>query len=135
MVAFITALQYCAASQLTGVQAFPPSSVAIVSGLPDLKDLPIAGLASLEVSEETQDGQRIFTSKLTATLCGTFDAPTAPIALLATLTDGTRMLLGTSSRPFPLTTITTKRPDKASEQSAQTLTCTWTAPTPALEVE
>lgn len=57
-----------------------------------------------------------------------------PIALRLTLTDGSQLIMGTSTRPFPLTTVTTKRPDKSSEQSAQTLTSTWTAPSPALEV-
>jgi len=131
---FINRIAFCSASLLTSALVFPPSSQVVLSADLATKDLPLAGLAALEVSEEMKDGQRIFTSKLTATLCEEFEPPAAPIALLMRLTDGSRLLLGTSARPFPIVAMSLKRPEKASSQSACTLTATWTAPTPALKI-
>lgn len=133
---FINRIDFCSASLLTSALVFPPTSQVIVpeDALAQMKEIPTAALSSLEVSEEVIDGQRVFTSKLTATLCKEFAVPAAPIALLMWLTDGTRLLMGTSARPFPAVAVSLKRPDKASSQSAHTLTATWTAPVPALSV-
>jgi len=131
---YINRIAFCSASLLTSALVFPPTSQAVVSGDTTFKEIPTAGLSSLEVSEELKDGQRVFTSKLTATLCGEFAVPAAPIALALYLTDGAQMLLGTSARPFPIVAVSLKRPEKAGSQSAYTLTATWTAPTPALNM-
>lgn len=132
MVRYINRIDYCSAQLLTPVVNFPPAQTAYATSYLPFENLPLAALAALEVSEEIQDGERVFTSKLTAVLKCSFDVPSRPIALRLTCTDGTQLPLGTSRRPFPLATVTIAHPNKASEQSAYTLTATWTAPTPAL---
>lgn len=132
MIRYINRLAYCSAQLLSPVVVFPSSSAAYSTGYLPFEDLPLAALASLEVSEEMQDGERVFTSKLTAVLKCPFDVPTKPIALRLTCTDGTTLILGTAERPFPLSSVSVAHPEKASERSAYTLNVTWTAPTPAL---
>lgn len=132
MVRYINKLAVCSAQHLSPLVAFPPSSAAYSTGYLPFEDLPLAALASLEVTEEMQDGERVFTSKVTAVLKCPYDVPTKPIALRLTCTDGATLIVGTASRPFPVTTVSVAHPEKASERSAYTLGATWTAPTPAL---
>lgn len=134
MAKYINRIDFCSASLLTSMLVFPPSQDAVITGDAVWKEIPIADLGSLEVSEELEDGQRIFTSKVTAVLCSEFEVPTAPIALRLTLTDGSQVIVGTANRPYPETILSISRGNKASEQSAQTLQTTWKAPCPALNL-
>lgn len=133
MIKYITSLSYISAALLGRVLIYPAESLAVQGSLYlPFNALALATLAKLEVSETLTDGESIYTSKLTAPLCKPFLIPRQPIALRLDLTDGTRLLLGTASRPYPLTTLALTHPDQPADQSAQTLTVEWQSPLPPL---
>jgi len=78
------------------------------------EELPIVGLASLEVSDAVNEGLRIWTSKLTATLPERPDVPNTAISLRLTATDGTVYLMGFGKRPHPKITVSDMHPSNAS---------------------
>jgi len=131
-VKFVRRLEVLPARHLSPLVALPPLGEAVQTGHWPLTQLPLATLASVEVTEDIENGLRQFTTKVTAALRCHYEVPTVPVALVLTLTDGSQLIVGTASRPFPVVTVTVTRPDKASSQSCETLTATWTAPTPAL---
>lgn len=132
---YVNRIETCAARHASVVTVWPPSPEGVVSGFMPLIELPLSGLAQLEVSREVSDGLSLFTSKLTAVMACPVDEPVEPQVLRLTLTDGSQLYLGTSARPFPTVSLSTSRPSKASEQSAQTLTAEWVAPMPPYRAE
>ena len=91
-----------------------------------------SGLASLEVTDELQDGTHIYTTRLTFLTPERIPIPTQPQAYKLTLTDGRTLILGTDQRPHPLHTITDTREDKATGRAAVTNLITHTSPIPPL---
>lgn len=133
MVAFINRLEICAARHAR-FTTFAPSPDAILAAPMPLLELPLQGLAELEVTRELNDGIYLFTSKLTAVLSCAYDNPSEPQILRLTLTDGTQYYIGTNRRPFPTMSLNTSRPAKTPNQSAITLSAQWIGPLPPLRV-
>ena len=106
----IRKIEYCAAYHLKRAIILSAQAIALVREPMPWQELPLVGLASLEVTDEVENGVRIYTSKLTATLCKPFQHSSRPSAFRLTDVQGRTYLLGTSYFPFPLVT--------------QTLTCT-----------
>ena len=86
------------------------------------QEIPIVGLAEVETNEEEENGTRLSTTELTATLCRHFQLPTTPTTFRLTDTRGTTYLLGTSEHPYPLITQTQTYAPTPSSPTAHTLT-------------
>lgn len=78
------------------------------------EELPVVGLASLEVSDAVDNGVRLWTSKLTATLPERPAVPDTAVSLRLTAVDGTVFLMGLDCRPHPVVTIDDRHPSNAS---------------------
>lgn len=98
----IKKVEYCAAYHLKRVIILPAQAIALVREPMPWQELPLVGLASLEVTDEVENGVRIYTSKLTATLCKSFLHPKRPSAFRLTDVQGNQSLLGTAQSPYPL---------------------------------
>ena len=88
---------------------------AILRDVAPWRTLPTVGLAALETTEEMENGVRLHTTKLSATLEETFVFPERPIAFLASSVNGSCLLIGTAQRPFPLITQNTILPSNSAE--------------------
>lgn len=123
MILHINRIECCAASLLDGLLVIQSASSAIPPNLIPWREIPIAVLATLEVTEEVDSGVRLFQSKLTATLCGQRAAlPDGPLAFRLTSVSGYTYLLGTHRHPYPLTAQEVRLPSSPAEPSIVTLT-------------
>lgn len=99
---YIRKIEYCAAYHLRRAIILPAQSQALVREPIPWQEIPLVGLASLEVTDKVENGVRIYTSKLTATLCKPFLHPKRPSAFRLTDVQGKQYLLGTAQSPYPL---------------------------------
>lgn len=118
----IRKIEYCAAYHLKRAIILPAQAIALVREPMPWQELPLVGLASLEVTDEVENGVRIYTSKLTATLCKPFLHPKRPSAFRLTDVQGKLYLLGTAQIPYPLISQTVSIEDNAHSQTASVIT-------------
>lgn len=98
------------------------------------EEVPIVGLASLNVSDEVSDGLRTYTSKVTATMEKRLPHSSLTMAVRLTDVQGRRYLMGGAARPYPLFQQEDKYADRPGEPSACQLTITLQGPFPAMEI-
>ena len=115
MLLYIHKIEWCEAYHLLSAILMPHDRRAILRDVAPWRTLPIVGLAALETTEEMENGVRLHTTKLSATLEETFVFPERPIAFLASSVNGIRFLVGTAQRPFPLITQNTILPSNSAE--------------------
>ena len=115
MLLYIHKIEWCEAYHLQSAILMPHDRRAILRDVASWRTLPIVGLAALETTEEMENGVRLHTTKLSATLEETFVFPERPIAFLASSVNGSRFLVGTAQRPFPLITQNTILPSNSAE--------------------
>ena len=115
MLLYIHKIEWCEAYHLQSAILMPHDRQAILRDVAPWRTLPIVGLATLETTEEIENGIRLHTTKLSATLEETFVFPERPIAFLASSVNGSRFLIGTAQRPFPFITQNTILPSNSSE--------------------
>lgn len=115
-------IEYCAAYHLKRAIILPAQAIALVREPMPWQELPLVGLASLEVTDEVDNGVRIYTSKLTATLCKQFLYPKRPSAFRLTDVQGKQYLLGTAQSPYPLISQTESIGGKSVSQTAYVIT-------------
>ena len=115
MLLYIHKIEWCEAYHLQSAILMSHDRRAILRDVAPWRTLPIVGLAALENTEEVENGVRLHTTKLSATLEETFVFPERPIAFLASSVNGSRFLVGTAQRPFPLITQNTILPSNSAE--------------------
>ena len=115
MLLYIHKIEWCEAYHLKSALLMPHDRRVILRDVVPWRTLPIVGLAALETTEEMENGVRLHTTKLSATLEETFVFPERPIAFLASSVNGSRFLVGTAQRPFPLITQNTILPSNSAE--------------------
>lgn len=115
MLLYIHKIEWCEAYHLQSAILMPHDRRAILRDVAPWRTLPIVGLAALETTEEMENGVRLHTTKLSATLEETFVFPECPVAFLASSVNGSRFLIGTAQRPFPLVSQNTILPTESSE--------------------
>ena len=115
MLLYIHKIEWCEAYHLKSAILMPHDRRAILRDVAPWRTLPIVGLAALETTEEMENGVRLHTTKLSATLEETFVFPERPVAFLASSVKGSRFLVGTAQRPFPLITQNTILPSNSAE--------------------
>jgi hypothetical protein len=122
MLLYIHKIEWCEAYHLKSALLMPHDRRVILRDVVPWRTLPIVGLAALETTEEIENGVRLHTTKLSATLEETFVFPEQPIVFLASSVNGSRFLIGTPQRPFPLISHETIIPNNSSEASYTQIT-------------
>ena len=124
MLLYIHKIEWCEAYHLKSALLMPHNRRAILRDVAPWRTLPIVGLAALETSEEVEDGVRLHTKKLSVTLEDTFVFPKRPVAFLASSVNGSRFLIGTAQRPFPLVNQNSVLPSNSTENCITELVVT-----------
>ena len=124
MLLYIHKIEWCEANHLQSALLMPHDRQAILRDVAPWRTLPIVGLAALETSEEMENGVRLHTTKLSATLEETFVFPEQPVVFLASSVNGSRFLIGTAQRPFPLVNQNSVLPSNSTENCITELVVT-----------
>lgn len=98
-------------------------------------ELCLVGLASVDVSQNVENGSRLTTIKLTAHTTDDFHVDHRRLAWRVTTVEGKQYLIGINEQPFPVTTVSDNFPDKATEQSGKIITVNWQTPLDLLEIK
>ena len=130
MLLYIHKIEWGEAYHLQSAILMPHDRRVILRDVVPWRTLPTVGLAALETSEEVEDGVRLHTTKLSATLEETFVFPKRPVAFLASSVNGSRFLVGTAQRPFPLLSQSTILPSNSSENCTTELIVNYTSQFP-----
>lgn len=91
-------------------------------------------LPQLSVTEEVEGAARTFTTTLTFVLSEPYRTPPYNTAILCRAADGTRYLIGTPHRPFPVWTYERTHASSPADGAQVQMKVTWKGPTPALLV-
>lgn len=124
MLLYIHKIEWCEAYHLQSALLMPHDRQVILRDVAPWRTLPIVGLAALETSEEMENGVRLHTTRLSATLEETFVFPERPVAFLASSVNGSRFLIGTAQRPFPLVNQNSVLPSNSTENCITELVVT-----------
>ena len=135
MLLYIHKIEYCEAKHLKSALLMPHDRRVILRDVVPWRTLPIVGLAALETSEEVEDGVKLHTTKLSATLEETFVFPERPVAFLASSVNGSHFLIGTAQRPFPLINQNTILPSNSAENSITELVVNFTSQFPFVKTQ
>lgn len=127
MLLYIHKIEWCEAYHLKSALLMPHDRQVILRDVVPWRTLPIVGLAALETSEEVEDGVRLHTTKLSATLEETFVFPEQPVVFLASSVNGSRFLIGTAQRPFPLVNQNSVLPSNSTENCITELVVTFSS--------
>ena len=135
MLLYIHKIEWCEAYYLQSAILMSHDRRAILRDVAPWRTLPTVGLAALETTEEMENGVRLHTTKLSATLEETFVFPERPIAFLASSVNGSRLLIGTAQRPFPLITQNTFLPSNSAENCFTELVANFTSQFPLIKTQ
>lgn len=120
-------------SRIASIEAHRLRNITVIPGMGvmlnywrDFAELPLASLASMEVSSKVENKSRLFTTTLKALLLGHFDIANRKLCYLVTTVLGERYLVGTDESPFPVSNTTDNFPDKPSDTSGCTLSVEYT---------
>lgn len=134
MIRYIIRAEYMPAKHLKLAQPLPAVQKVVINDYMPWIRLPLVGLASLESADELQQSARIFTHKLACTIPARITLPECPLAWRVTSADGTRYLLGSYDKPFPVWSQTDKFPDRTSDKTVCTLNVQFTTQLPLMEM-
>lgn len=122
MLLHINHIEYCEARHIASAIIVPQTSIAIIREVAPWREIPIAGIAGLETSQDLEEGARTFSASLSATLCGdAFELPQRPLAFRLTCANGRQYLLGTAEPPYPYVAFALSLPSEPSDVTATTL--------------
>lgn len=118
---FITKLERVLVSDLAEASFIQNLGVMLPATLTTEK-IEIIGLASLQVDDKVENKGLFQTAKLTATLGCRIDTGVKKYAYLCTDDQGERTLIGSSSRPYAITTFSDVHPESGASRAAVTMT-------------
>lgn len=98
-------------------------------------EVPIVGLAALETGDELDNGVRLHTQKITATLETQYVFPQSPTVFLITAVNGMQYLIGTADAPYPLIKQNTILSSNADENAITVLDVNLTSQFPVLKTQ
>jgi hypothetical protein len=96
---------------------FVPGEGVMLNYWRNFEELPLVGLASMEISSKVENKSRIFTTKISANLSNSYDVAHRHIALLLKAVDGTSYLVGSAEPPYPIINTTDNFPEKETSAS------------------
>ena len=115
----------------------PPTSAVhfkvILKEVMPWREVPIVGLVALETGDELNNGVRLHTQKLTATLETEYVFPQSPTVFLLTAVNGMQYLIGTADAPYPLILQNTILSSKATKNAITELVVNYTSQNPLLK--
>ena len=129
---YINSIKIAIAQDATALITSTDAGVAVHSEKVKWYDISLTGLAALTIEQDTADGIKTKTAKLTAALCHNETLSPRCIFLLHT-TSGEEFLLGTPLRPYAIWSILPTFAANTSEASGLTLSATLTAAVPLLK--
>ena len=135
MLLYIHKIEYCEAKHLKSAFFLPNHFKVILKEVMPWREVPIVGLAALETGDELDNGVRLHTQKITATLETEYVFPQSPTVFLITAVNGTQYLLGTSDAPFPLIQQNTILSSNAAENAITVLDVNLTSQFPVLKTQ
>ena len=92
------------------------------------------GLVDVTVKDELSNNQLVYTTTVEFNTCIKTTEGMRRKAFLLTAADGTRYVVGTGSRPYPVITESNPFPDRPTESMLKKVTVKWTAPHPMLRI-
>ena len=135
MLLYIHKIEYCEAKHLKSAVYIPNYFKVILKEVMPWREVPIVGLAALETGGEVENGVRLHTQKLTATLETEYVLPQMPTAFLITAVNGMQYLIGTANSPFPLIQQNTILSNSTSEMTVTELVVTFTSQIPLIKIQ
>lgn len=135
MIRYINKVEWCEARHLRLAVPMTDNLTVYCEDYMPYQKIEIVGLAELEVSDSVDNGFRVWTSKLAAAMPCRLPTPSSPMSFRLTATDGTRYILGLSSRPFPTVTFLDKHPSGLGQPCSCTMNVVLKGPIPMLKVK
>ena len=135
MLLYIHKIEYCEAKHLKSAIFLPNHFKVILKEVMPWREVPIVGLAALETGDELDNGVRLHTQKLTATLETEYVFPVSPSVFLITAVNGTQYLIGTADAPYPLIQQNTILSSNAGENAITELDVNLTSQFPVLKTQ
>jgi hypothetical protein len=135
MLLYIHKIEYCEAKYLKSAIYLPDHFKVILKEVMPWREVPIVGLAALETGDELDNGVRLHTQKLTATLETEYVLPQSPTVFLITSVNEMQYLIGTSNIPFPLIQQNTILSSNASENAITELVVNYTSQNPLIKTQ
>ena len=114
---------------------FPDHFKVILKEVKPWREVPIVGLAALETGDELNNGVRLHTQKLTATLETEYVFPQLHTVFLITAVNGMQYLIGTSDAPYPLIQQNTILSSNTAENALTELVVNFTSQFPLLKTQ
>ena len=135
MLLYIHKIEYCEANHLKSAIFLPNYFKVILKEVMPWREVPIVGLAALETGDELDNGVRLHTQKITATLETEYVFPHSPIVFVITAVNGTQYLIGTADAPFPLIQQNTILSSNAAENAITELVVNLTSRFPLIKTQ
>lgn len=107
---------------------------ALVDIVGNMTELCCQGLSQLEISEKTDNKERIRTAKLTSTILDDISIGNKKLVFRLTDTQGKKLILGSDERPFPIVSISEVLSGSAQSTSKKTMTVTLSSINPITEI-
>lgn len=135
MLLYIHKIEYCEAKHLKSAIFLPDHYMVILKEVMPWREVPIVGLAALETGDELDNGVRLHTQKLTATLETEYVFPQSPTVFLITAVNGMLYLIGTADAPYPLIEQNAILSSNAAENTITVLDVNLTSQFPVLKTQ
>ena len=135
MLLYIHKIEYCEAKHLKSAIYLPDHFKVILKEVMPWREVPIVGLAALETGDELDNGVRLHTQKLTATLETEYVFPVSSSVFLITAVNGTHYLIGTTDAPFPLIQQNTILSSNAGENAITEIVVNYTSHFPLIKTQ
>lgn len=107
---------------------------ALVDIVGNMTELCCQGLSQLEISEKTDNKERIRTAKLTSTILDDISIGNKKLVFRLTDTQGKKLVLGSDERPFPIVSISEVLSGSTQSTSKKTMTVTLSSINPITEI-
>ena len=135
MLLYIHKIEYCEAKHLKSAIFLPNHFKVILKEVMPWREVPIVGLAAIETGDELDNGVRLHTQKLTATLETEYVFPQSPTVFLITAVNGMQYLIGTADAPYPLIEQNAILSSNAAENTITVLDVNLTSQFPVLKTQ
>lgn len=123
---YIRKIEMVDANDIASFLIIPENKVRITMSV-EPKEIPIVGLAQLEISEKVENKVIISTIKLTASICNDIDLTNRKLIFKLTSTSGIVYIIGRNFRPYPIVTNSSTRPSSTSTAFKKQLLITYSA--------
>lgn len=117
----IKSIEYIETRLLTNITLIHGAGV-MLNYWRNFQQLQLIGLGKLECNSKVENGSKLFTTTLSANLAERFDPRARALAFLVTCVDGSRFLVGTDERPYPIVNTSATMPDRPSDSSLHGIT-------------